>query len=163
METSLFYGIPLKDLNPINVEIDDIGVYSRRSMYKIRDTYPVSIRRQLFAILERLQLNSREFNERDKECEAMKERRRNEIRNARMRKKLRKYIGTEVKIKKVEIQGPNPFDTQGGITEKDWLPVVRAQVDDDDDDDELGLPYRGMTSFRNRKYAHSRSRYYPRY
>ncbi|VDM71258.1 unnamed protein product, partial [Strongylus vulgaris] len=133
--TSLFYGIPLKDLTPENVEIDEECRYSRRTMYRIRDTIPISISRSLFGLLERYRINSRDFKERNKESERMKEMRRKEIRGERLRKKLKSKVeeGPVKESKNIEsnFNDCDPIRPQEWTPEEDWVPPVENEDVDD--------------------------------
>ncbi|EYC19012.1 hypothetical protein Y032_0025g1114 [Ancylostoma ceylanicum] len=135
-ETSLVHDIPLKDLNPENVEIDDYCVYSRRTMHRIRSYAPIRIPRPSFALLERYRINARDFVDRDKEVEEMLELRRQSIRCQRMRVELRSKIGdgTDGGVKNVENEmkelSLREMDTQDGLTCEEWLP----QIENDDDE-----------------------------
>ncbi|EPB69053.1 zinc knuckle [Ancylostoma ceylanicum] len=139
-ETSLVHDIPLKDLNPENVEIDDYCVYSRRTMHRIRSYAPIRIPRPSFALLERYRINARDFVDRDKEVEEMLELRRQSIRCQRMRVELRSKIGdgTDGGVKNVENEmkelSLREMDTQDGLTCEEWLPQI-----ENDDDELLGM------------------------
>ncbi|RCN45317.1 hypothetical protein ANCCAN_08713 [Ancylostoma caninum] len=135
-ETSLVHDIPLRDLNPENVEIDDYRVYSRRTMYRIRNYAPIRIPRLLFGLLERYHINSREFMGRDKEVEEMLELRRRSIRSERTRMELRAKIGdgTDEGLESVQNQVEElsllDIGNQDGVPSEDWL----TQVENDDDE-----------------------------
>ncbi|KAK6740069.1 hypothetical protein RB195_008504 [Necator americanus] len=134
LNTSLVHDIPMKDLNPENVEIDDDMVYSRRTMCRIRKYNPIRIPRASFGLLERYGLQCRDFKERDNEVDSIRELRRQGIRNERKRCKLRAEIGDAIdqEVEKVEgeMRDLNPFDAQVGITDEYWLQSVQNEEDD---------------------------------
>ncbi|KAK5978789.1 hypothetical protein GCK32_001180 [Trichostrongylus colubriformis] len=123
-ETSTVHNILLKDLTPENVEIDDVMVYSRRTMKRIRDTNPMRISRRVFEILESKRLTVREFGERDQEVEELLEMKREKIRHERKREQWRAQIRKELekRLDKGGSENSNPFDeVTAGLTEVDWI------------------------------------------
>ncbi|WKX98874.1 hypothetical protein Q1695_014056 [Nippostrongylus brasiliensis] len=92
METATVHDIPLKDLTPENVEIDDNQVYSRRTMNRIRVSNPTRIPRDVFETLQRFRLAARKFAERDLEADKMDHFRCEVYRHRTKREKMRAKI-----------------------------------------------------------------------
>ncbi|VDL66535.1 unnamed protein product [Nippostrongylus brasiliensis] len=102
-ETATVHDIPLKNLTPENVEIDDNQVYSRRTMNRIRVYNPTRIPRDVFETLQRFRLAARKFAERDLEADKMDHFRCEVYRHRTKREKMRAKIACKFKEAAVEM------------------------------------------------------------
>ncbi|WKX98878.1 hypothetical protein Q1695_014058 [Nippostrongylus brasiliensis] len=124
-ETATVHDIPLKNLTPENVEIDDSQVYSRRTMNRIRVSNPTRLPGDVYETLVRFRLATRKFEERDLEAEEMDLFRCEVSRHRTKREKMRAMIA--VRKNSAETIATDATDENGEPREDESGDAIQGQ------------------------------------